>query len=211
MSLSNKQRAFIEHYIITWNASEAARRAGYSPKTAGQIGFNLLKKVEIIEAISQRLSSLQMSADEVKVRLTEHGRGTMADFINPNDKTIDLAKAEKAGVLHLLKKYTYTTTTITTEESEKLTEHASVELYDAQAALVQMARVHGVFVDKTALTDPSGDKEYGGGITDEQRDRALSTFASALSAGLLSAHPGGQSTVDTTEPGAMGGATEPSG
>jgi len=50
--LNDKQRAFVQEYLIDRNATQAAIRAGYSEKTAGQIGNENLKKPEIAEAIN---------------------------------------------------------------------------------------------------------------------------------------------------------------
>jgi hypothetical protein len=106
-------------------------------------------------AIKARLTEKAMSADEVLVRLAEHARGSMAEFIHVDEytgiATLDLRAAEKAGKLHLIKSYQ--------DASDKF--GAKLELYDAQAALVQVGRAHGLFIDKTALTDPTGEKEYG--------------------------------------------------
>ncbi|MCD3505661.1 terminase small subunit, partial [Streptococcus equi] len=44
--LTIKQQKFIDEYIICGNATEAALKAGYSKKTAGQIGEQNLKKLE---------------------------------------------------------------------------------------------------------------------------------------------------------------------
>src|SRR3989304_10363778 len=77
---SEKQRAFVEEYLTCWNAAEAARRCGYSEKTARFIGANLLTKVNIKEAIEVRLNELKASADEVLVTLTKHMRGDLGDF-----------------------------------------------------------------------------------------------------------------------------------
>ena len=53
--LSNKQELFCKEYIIDLNATAAALRAGYSEKTAKQIGSENLTKL----AIQARLSELQ--------------------------------------------------------------------------------------------------------------------------------------------------------
>lgn len=53
--MTRKQVAFIEEYCVDRNATQAAIRAGYSKKTAGQVGFENLKKPDIAEAIRQRL------------------------------------------------------------------------------------------------------------------------------------------------------------
>jgi phage terminase small subunit len=50
IKLTGKQKAFCEFYLgeANFNGSEAARKAGYSEKTAGSIAHALLKNVEII-------------------------------------------------------------------------------------------------------------------------------------------------------------------
>ena len=51
--LTPKQRRFVDEYLIDLNATQAAIRAGYSPKTGEQQGFQLLKKTSVSEAIEQ--------------------------------------------------------------------------------------------------------------------------------------------------------------
>ena len=49
--LNEKQELFVQHYILTRNASEAARLAGYSERSARNQGSSLLQE----EAIQQRI------------------------------------------------------------------------------------------------------------------------------------------------------------
>ena len=58
--LNDKQAAFVREYLADFNATQAAIRAGYSAKTAGQIGHELLKKPEV----QQRLREFQQKAAE---------------------------------------------------------------------------------------------------------------------------------------------------
>ena len=51
MALTEKQKRFVEEYLVDMNATEAAKRAGYSEKTAYSIGFENLRKPEIQEEI----------------------------------------------------------------------------------------------------------------------------------------------------------------
>lgn len=53
--MTPKQQRFVEEYLIDLNATQAAIRAGYSVKTAGQIGEENLKKPEIAEAVAERI------------------------------------------------------------------------------------------------------------------------------------------------------------
>lgn len=58
MSLNAKQERFVDEYLVDLNATQAAIRAGYSEKTAGQQGFELLKKPEIQEGIAAGRAAL---------------------------------------------------------------------------------------------------------------------------------------------------------
>jgi len=53
MALRDKQEQFCREYIIDLNATQAAIRAGYSPKTAGSVGHENLKKPEIASRITE--------------------------------------------------------------------------------------------------------------------------------------------------------------
>lgn len=53
--LTNKQKQFINEYLIDLNATQAAIRAGYSKKTAGVIGDENLKKPYIAQAIKEAM------------------------------------------------------------------------------------------------------------------------------------------------------------
>ena len=51
--LTDKQRLFTEEYPIDLNATQAAIRAGYSERTAGQSASRLLTKVKIQAGIQE--------------------------------------------------------------------------------------------------------------------------------------------------------------
>ena len=52
--MNQRQRAFCEAYLLNGNATEAAIKAGYSPKSARSIGQRLLTYVDIREYLAQR-------------------------------------------------------------------------------------------------------------------------------------------------------------
>lgn len=52
-SLTAKQARFVEEYLIDLNATQAAIRAGYSEKTAEQLGYQLLQKTSVLEAVEE--------------------------------------------------------------------------------------------------------------------------------------------------------------
>jgi len=83
MKLTEKQRRFVDYYIETGNATESARRAGYSSKTAEAIGLENLGKPRIKAAIDARLRELEdkriAKADEVMQFLTSTLRGEVKE------------------------------------------------------------------------------------------------------------------------------------
>jgi phage terminase small subunit len=52
-SLTDKQQAFVDHYLTKLNATEAAKAAGYSKKTAKSMGYENLTKPHIKAAIAE--------------------------------------------------------------------------------------------------------------------------------------------------------------
>ena len=71
--LTNKQKVFVEEYLQCWNATEAARRAGYKhPNSRGP--ENVVKR-SIQAKIVERLAEKAMAADEVLEQLAARGKG----------------------------------------------------------------------------------------------------------------------------------------
>jgi phage terminase small subunit len=58
VKLTAKQSRFIAEYLIDLNATQASIRAGYSPKTAGVIGYENLKKPQIAAVIAKAQAQL---------------------------------------------------------------------------------------------------------------------------------------------------------
>lgn len=77
--MTEKQKRFCDFYIETGNAKEAAIRAGYSEKTAKQIGQENLTKPDLRAYIDERLAELKnertADAQEVLEYLTAVMRG----------------------------------------------------------------------------------------------------------------------------------------
>jgi phage terminase small subunit len=84
--LTAKQQAFVEHYIVSLNASSAALKAGYSKKTAPFIGAENLKKPKINAFIEQakreRSERVKVDADYVLKRLFEIDQLDVADILD---------------------------------------------------------------------------------------------------------------------------------
>jgi hypothetical protein len=163
--LTAKQRDFVEQYLLCLNATEAARRAGYThPNKQGPAN---LVKLGIQAAVSAGFALRAMPADEVLARLADMARGSADDFVTIYESplhdvtgqpiidkegqpivryfpSLDLEKARERGMLHLIKKVSYTA------------HGPSVELYDAQAALALLAKHHALLVERLEHSGPGG-------------------------------------------------------
>ena len=73
--LNDKQKRFCREYLIDLNATQAAKRSGYSKKTAGSIGSENLLKPEIIEQLNKlmdkRAEKVEVSANDVLSSIKE--------------------------------------------------------------------------------------------------------------------------------------------
>ena len=96
--LTPKQKAFCDEYLICGNATEAAKRAGYSEKTARTIAAQNLSKRYISEYIAKRQEQIEDSriADiqEVLEYYTSVMRGEVKDQF---DLDVSVADRMAAG------------------------------------------------------------------------------------------------------------------
>ena len=77
--MTEKQKRFVEEYLIDLNAPQAAIRAGYAEKSAGRNADRLMKNDEIKSSIDAKLAEIQSEktaqAQEVMEYLTSVMRG----------------------------------------------------------------------------------------------------------------------------------------
>lgn len=152
MALSPKQQVFVEEYLRTWNATEAARRAEYAH--ANVQGSRLLVNVSIAAEIQRRVDEIAMSANEVLLRLAEQARAEYSVYLTP-EGTVDFARLVGDGKGHLVKGIKDTA------------QGRNIEFHDAQAALVQIGKHHKLFTEKVEV-EHSGTVE----ITADERAQA---------------------------------------
>jgi len=144
--LTTKQAAFVEEYFIDFNATQAAKRAGYggSNPTLAAIGSENLTKPKIIQRVSARLAESAMLADEVLARLAEIARGEHGKYVTV-DGSVDFAQLVADDKAYLVKSIRDTA------------QGKSIEFCDMQKALVDIGRHHQLFTDSVDVTS-GGDK-----------------------------------------------------
>jgi len=88
--LTAKQQRFVDEYLIDLNATQAAIRAGYSEATAGQGGDQLLKNINVREALdialAKRSERTQIDADYVLAQAVKLHERCMQEISPFTDK-----------------------------------------------------------------------------------------------------------------------------
>lgn len=83
-ALTPLQKRFAEEYLIDLNATEAAVRAGYSKRSAGALGHNLLQKPDVAALIQElmdaRSKRTEITADKVLQELARVAFSNMKDY-----------------------------------------------------------------------------------------------------------------------------------
>lgn len=90
--MTRKQDRFVKEYLIDLNATQAAIRAGYSPKTANEQGARLLANVSVQEAIAKAMAERSkrtgISQDRVIQELARIAFVNPQNVINPKDASV---------------------------------------------------------------------------------------------------------------------------
>lgn len=91
--MTERQKRFVDFFIQTANASEAARLAGYSKRNANRIGAENLSKLDIAAAIKERLDKMASEriaeAEESMIFLTRVMRGEFKEEVaTPSGKKV---------------------------------------------------------------------------------------------------------------------------
>ena len=148
--MTKKQKRFIEEYLVDLNATQAAIRAGYSPKTAKDIGCENLAKPNISDAIDKAMAERSrrtgINQDRILLELARIGLAKITDVVDPDTgKILPDASDDDLACIQSIK----------IKPNEFGTER-EVKLYDKKSALVDLGKHLGLFKDKVEL---GGDME----------------------------------------------------
>lgn len=109
--LTQKQQRFVDEYIISGNATQAAIKAGYSKKYANTNVTKLLQNTTVKAAIDERNAEIQsekiMDMTEVMERLSAMARGeTMEETVTNKGEVVETApkNSDKLRAMELIGK-----------------------------------------------------------------------------------------------------------
>lgn len=134
--MTDQEAIWLSEYLKDFNATGAAERAGYKwPNKQGPA-----KKAKFADEIKAIVDERLMSADEALVRLSEMGRGDLADF-NDVLKTGHLEKSDKSFLIKKIK--TQRRFIVGADDAGIEEVRTEIELHDAQAAIDKILKIHG--------------------------------------------------------------------
>lgn len=146
--LNDKQERFCREYVIDLNATQAAIRAGYSEKTAGQQGEQHLKKLEIQNRIAELKADigkrLEITADMVVSELWALGKYSIKDFVKDDNNIKQLSEMERETLIPVVG-IKVTERTTSGEWGSETVVTTDLKLSDKISALEKVGKHIGIF------------------------------------------------------------------
>lgn len=143
--LTQKELRFIDEYMIDLNATQAAIRAGYSKKTANEIGYENMIKPRIRNIIRQKQLHRQVNssitADMIIKELIRIGFSDVKDVVNWNGWVVTPKNADE----------------LTEDQTAAISEMVpnkfgvKIKMHDKVAALEKLGKHLGIFTDTVNL------------------------------------------------------------
>ena len=156
MSLNDKQERFCQEYLVDLNATQAAIRAGYSPRSARSQAADLLTKPNIEDRIAQlmaeRQERTQVTQDQVIRELALLAFSDVRHYKMDDSGRLDLAEGAPASATRAIssvKHKSYTRDDVTTHEAE-------YRLWGKPDALKTLANHLGMLTDKLEVGGKDG-------------------------------------------------------
>ena len=162
---TEQQKKFCDEYLIDCNGRRAAMAAGYSKKTADQIGYQLLKKPLVrqylVKGIKRNTKRNNISADRVLQEIAKVAFASLGAFMSidkegniqfklQNNKMLS-TKDDPLGVLAQFEQETYVDGR---GEDAQLVKKTKIKLLDKMKALDMLGRYLMLFDGAGASEDP---------------------------------------------------------
>jgi phage terminase small subunit len=153
MAFSVRRQRFVEEYLIDFNATQAAIRAGYSEKTATKIASEMLTKPDVQLAIQQEQAKLrsrvEVTQESVIAELAKIGFADIRKAVKwgpaLGEVVIGDDVVQTNGVLLVNSNELDDRTAAAISEISQTTAGIKIKMHDKQKALVDLGRHLGIF------------------------------------------------------------------
>ena len=174
MKLTAKQIRFVDEYLVDFNGTQAAIRAGYSEKTAAATAARLLRNVNIQAEISRRQKDLQrrteVTQERVVMELARVAFADATDYVQVETRIINKGDIEVPIELAVHKE----TAELSADQRAAIASikqganGVEIKLHDKIKALELLGRHIGMFNDKLEVK-ATVDNPFAGLSTEELR------------------------------------------
>jgi phage terminase small subunit len=169
-SCEKRRKKFISYYIQTYNATEAAKLAGFSQRSAHSQGSRLLKNADVQAAIEAEEHKLETKVGVTKQRVIKElsliGFSSIDEHLDIDSGGTIRAKSfdeMPPGAVRAIKKIKEKRTIKAVQgtkdkpsEDVVLESQFEFELYDKPQALINIGKELGMFRDKVEHTGKDG-------------------------------------------------------
>jgi phage terminase small subunit len=165
--LTDKQKRFVDEYLIDLNATQAVLRAGYKTKYPDKVGSELLGKTRVLEHLNKRMwdreKRTEITQDKVLQELAKIAFSSASDVaeVETNEEGYQFVRVKNTGSLPDNIKSIIA--------SIKQTKYGiSVETYNKIQALELIGKHLGMFKDKLELSGSMNVNNPFEGLTTEE-------------------------------------------
>jgi len=96
--LNEKQEKFAQSYVLNHNATEAAKSAGYSTRSAYNQGYRLLQEAEVMERIEELSREMKTSVDVISEIEDQYAYAKAEGHTNSAIKALELLSRVRGNV-----------------------------------------------------------------------------------------------------------------
>lgn len=164
--MTERQKRFCNEYLIDLNVTQAAIRAGYTPKYANKKAYELLDKPEIKEYLDKKIKDreqrTEITQDKVVNELAAIAFSNASDFFKVIDKTVTVGGSivlDDEGNPRTYKDVEFVNTDKLSEANKKVissikqgSNGLEIKLNDKLKALELLGKHLGMFKDKVELS-----------------------------------------------------------
>lgn len=154
--LTPKARRFVEEYLVDLDASNAAKRAGYSTRTAKQLGYQLLKRPAVKAALeaaqATRAKKTGITQERVLLELEQLAFSNLSDYVMTDDGHLSLAEGAPEHAMRAVASLKRRTIT----RPDGLIREVEFRLWDKPGSLKLAGRHVGLFADRVEHSGPGG-------------------------------------------------------
>lgn len=152
--LTPKQAAFVREYLVDLNATQAAIRAGYSAKTAAEMGFENLNKPQIRDAVSKsqqaRAERVEVKADDVLRELLKLARSDVRKMFTTGGSLLPVHELDD-DTAAAVSSIEVVTSRIPGTDPVEVEYTSKIKLWDKKGSLELLGRHLKLFTDKVEV------------------------------------------------------------